>query len=86
MRKSLCLLGAIYRNISAMPALRDIIEKIRRTSPAERDKGTAFEQLIKFYLKNDPKYAFKDVWTWRDWARQQGKDARDTGIDLVAGE
>jgi predicted helicase len=67
-----------------MTSLRDILEKIRTNSPSERDKGTAFEHLIKFYLKNDPKYSFKEVWTWRDWSESQGRDARDTGIDLVA--
>lgn len=67
-----------------MFGVREILEKIRSDSPSERDKGTAFERLIQFYFKNDPKHSFKDVWTWGEWSQLQGRDARDTGIDLVA--
>ena len=44
-----------------MSPLKDILTKIRETSPSERDKGTTFERLIQFYLSNDPKYSFKAV-------------------------
>jgi predicted helicase len=38
------------------------------------------------YLRTEPIYAdlYKEVWTYADWARVQGLDGRDTGIDLVA--
>ena len=51
-----------------------------------REKGTYFERLMQDYLTVEPAYAdlYDQVWMYSDWAREQGFDARDTGIDLVA--
>ena len=52
----------------------------------ERVKGTAFENLCKVYLENDPteKELYSDVQSFGDWARERGEKATDIGIDLVA--
>ena len=52
----------------------------------ERVKGTAFENLCKVYLENDPteKEQYSDVQSFGDWARERGEKATDIGIDLVA--
>lgn len=58
----------------------------RQLAVTEREKGTYFEDLILCYLRNEATYRdlYARVWTYADWAREQGQDARDTGIDLVA--
>ena len=69
-----------------LTALQQLLETYRSTAKTEREKGTYFEELIQCYLRNEPKYSelYDRVWTYAAWARDQGKDARDTGIDLVA--
>jgi len=69
-----------------MSALQDLLNTYRKTAQTEREKGTYFEELIRVYLRHEPTYRdlYSDVWTWSDWAKLQGIDARDTGIDLVA--
>lgn len=41
-----------------------VLEKYRKISFTEKDKGTRFERLMQTYLKTDPKYTyrFKNVW------------------------
>lgn len=67
-------------------ALKKLLDKYRTGSKTEREKGEYFELLIKDFLKNDPVYTaqFSDVWTYAEWAGEQGWDKRDVGIDLVA--
>lgn len=69
-----------------MSALTDLLHTLRKSSITEREKGTYFEELIVQYLKNEASYQdlYSNVWTYSDWASQQGLDRRDTGIDLVA--
>src|SRR5690606_1841268 len=45
-----------------------------------------FEELMLTYLRNEATYRdlYSDVWTYADWAKQQGVEGRDAGIDLVA--
>ena len=62
-------------------ALDEILEAIRKQAPSERDKGTAFERLCKAWLANDPRFHFRQVWLWKEWASNTGAD---TGIDVVA--
>jgi predicted helicase len=66
--------------------LNILLNKYRDASKSEREKGDYFELLAKDFLKNDPVYTqqYSDVWTYSEWAKAQGIDARDTGIDLVA--
>lgn len=69
-----------------MSALITLLDHYRDASVTEREKGTYFEELIYTYLRNEATYRdlYEQVWTYSDWAKQQGIDKRDTGIDLVA--
>jgi predicted helicase len=63
-----------------------ILDKYRRKSFSERDKGDRFERLMRAYLQTDPKYAhlFKNVWLWNEFFARKDLGGTDTGIDLVA--
>lgn len=67
-------------------SFQKILEKYRKISFSERDKGDRFERLMQAYLKTDPKYAylFKSVWLWNEFPRKSDFGGKDTGIDLVA--
>lgn len=69
-----------------MTALQKILASYRDAALTEREKGTYFEKLIVCYFKNEASYKdlYSKVWLYSDWAKEQGLDARDTGIDLVA--
>lgn len=69
-----------------MTPLKQLLRTYREASQTEREKGTYFEELVRTYLRYEPSYAdlYSDVWLYADWAKEQGLDARDTGIDLVA--
>lgn len=69
-----------------MSALETLLNTLRTASATEREKGTYFEELILCYLRNEATYRdlYSDVWAYSDWAKLQGLDGRDTGIDLVA--
>jgi len=69
-----------------MTSLQKLLDSYRQAAATEREKGTYFEELILCYLRNEATYRdlYSNVWTYADWAKQQGLDARDTGIDLVA--
>jgi predicted helicase len=69
-----------------MTALQKLLDSYRQTSQTEREKGTYFEELIRTYFRYEATYAdlYSDVWLYSDWAKEQGLDNRDTGIDLVA--
>ncbi len=63
-----------------------ILEKYRKISFSERDKGDRFERLMQAYLLTDPKYTyqFKKVWLWNEFPSKNDLGGSDTGIDLVA--
>ncbi len=67
-------------------ALQGVLTNIRQAAQSERDKGTAFERLVKEFLVKDSMWAekFSDVWMWSDWPDRDGRG--DAGIDLVARE
>lgn len=69
-----------------MTALRALLETYRTASVTEREKGTYFEELIVCYLRNEASYKdlYSNVWTYAEWAEEQGYSKTDTGIDLVA--
>ena len=69
-----------------LTALQKLLDDYRAAARTEREKGTYFEDLILCYFRNEPKYRdlYEKVSTYADWAREQGKSAQDTGIDLVA--
>lgn len=64
--------------------ITEFLDKLRSLFGNERDKGTAFELLVKKYLENEPKYAYtlENVWMWKDFPYRG--NIGDTGIDLVA--
>ena len=66
-----------------MSTLYNAIDYIRESATSERDKGTKFERLTRFFLKNDPlwKSRLSEVWMWSNAPTNDGKDL---GIDLVA--
>lgn len=63
-----------------------ILEKYRKFSFSERDKGARFERLMQAYLQTEPIYAgrFKHVWLWEEFPYRKDFGGKDTGIDLVA--
>ncbi|MPR13709.1 restriction endonuclease [Microvirga tunisiensis] len=67
-------------------ALNELLSSFRDAAKTEREKGAYFERLATAFLQNDPLQTtqYEGVWTYSDWAQQQGIDRRDTGIDLVA--
>lgn len=69
-----------------MTALQKILDTYRKASLTEREKGNYFEELIRTYFRYEATYAdlYSDVWLYSDWAKEQGLNAQDTGIDLVA--
>ena len=69
-----------------MSALDHLLQSYRRAAVTEREKGTYFERLVVAFLRNDPVQSqqYSEVWSFADWAKANGLDGRDTGIDLVA--
>ncbi len=71
--------------------LDEILSKWRTEASAadyskERPVGDAFEKLCIAYLTHDPeqKTQYHKVYKFKEWAEDQGDDAGDHGIDLVA--
>lgn len=71
---------------NATTPLSRLLDTYRQLAVTEREKGTYFEDLTLCYLRHEATYRdlYAKVWRYADWAREQGQDARDTGIDLVA--
>lgn len=69
-----------------MTALTGLLNTFRESAVTEREKGSYFEELMLAYLRNEASYRdlYAKVWTYADWAGEQGLDKRDAGIDLVA--
>jgi predicted helicase len=72
--------------LSPMTSLHSLLSQYRSLSQSEREKGTYFERLIQCYLTHEASYKdlYEHVWMYADWAREQGVNAQDAGIDLVA--
>lgn len=64
--------------------VNELLKTMNNVFENERDKGTAFEKLIKIYLEHEPAYMsmISDVWTWKEFPYRD--NIGDTGIDLVA--
>ncbi|MGI5100532.1 DEAD/DEAH box helicase [Treponema vincentii] len=64
-----------------------IIDKYRKNSTSERNKGDKFERLMQAYLLTKPTYKnlLSNVWLWADfpYKAQFGTGGKDTGIDIV---
>ena len=69
-----------------MATFNELITQINSHIDDQRDRGTAFEEMVLAYLKNEPTYhnKFSDVWMLKDVPDQYGIPKKDTGVDLVA--
>ena len=71
-------------------AFDEILQRFEQNTLTERDKGTAFELLVRDVLIKAQPWCdqFVKVQTYAEWAKEHqeltGGDARDTGVDLVA--
>lgn len=64
---------------------KEVIDKFRKTSFTEKEKGTRFERLMKQWLLTDPRYnTLKYVWLWDEFPGRKDFGGSDIGIDLVA--
>ncbi len=65
---------------------QQILDKYRKLSFSERDKGDRFERLMQAYLQTDLKYEsiFQNVWLWKEFPGKMDFGGKDIGIDLVA--
>ena len=66
--------------------IKVILDGLYFDTRTQRGKGTAFERLVRQFLRTDPRYAerFDEVWMWSDWPERGARP--DRGIDLVARE
>lgn len=66
--------------------LQALLAQYRSAARTEREKGTYFERLTIAFLEHDPIQVeqYDGIWTFAEWAKKNGWDGRDTGIDLVA--
>jgi len=63
------------------------LDRIRRDSRNESEKGEWFENLTRRVLMDNPEYEVAETHRWVDWPEREpltGLDGRDIGIDLVA--
>lgn len=69
-----------------MKTFNEILERYRKLSRSESDKGTRFEILMKRFILTYPIYTgkFSDVWLWNEFPFRQDFGGKDIGIDLVA--
>lgn len=76
----------MWKKLPIMAGFKEILEKYRKISFSQKDKGERFERLMKAYLLTDPKYAdnLKKVWLWNEFPGRKDLGGNDTGIDLVA--
>lgn len=69
-----------------MTPFKNILERYRKYSFSESDKGTRFERLMQAYLLTDQKYAsrLEKVWLWNQFpGKVDFGSGNDVGIDLV---
>lgn len=69
-----------------MATFIDILNKFRKESFSQKDKGFRFERLMQAYLKTTALYVhlFEEVWLWSEFPHHDQFGGKDTGIDLVA--
>lgn len=69
-----------------MATFIDILNKFRKESFSQKDKGFRFERLMQAYLKTTALYArlFEEVWLWMEFPYHNQFGSKDIGIDLVA--
>lgn len=68
------------------PTAGQILERIRRESRSEHEKGRWFENLVVRLIRGEPEFEAEGVYRWTDWPERKrltGLDGKDIGIDLV---
>ncbi len=73
-------------DVAESTSFLQLLDKYRKHSFSERDKGDRFERLMQAFLRTAPQYAnkFKNVWLWSEFPGKDDLGGTDTGIDLVA--
>ena len=74
-------------DLGGQPTAGEVLERIRRESRDEAEKGRWFEQLFMRLALQEPEFEIDAIWRWPDWPDREeltGLDGRDMGIDLVA--
>ena len=63
-----------------------VINRYRKQSFSEADKGNRFERLMQAMLRTIPPYCneLQQVWLWSEFPYRQSISLHDSGIDLVA--
>lgn len=65
-----------------------VLDNFESHARSEREKGAYFENLVKAYLENEPKWKalYKKIWNYGDWRKTHwdGGEQDNIGIDLVA--
>ena len=74
-------------NTASPRTFPEILQQYRDSSLSEAEKGAKFEELMRVYLLNLPKYKvlLDKVWLWKNFPyRKDFGSGHDLGIDLVA--
>ena len=78
----------LYENSAKQKTMtfKEVLNKFRKESFSEREKGYKFEKLIKAWFKTDSRYSNKlsEVWLWEEFPAKKDFGGKDLGIDLVA--
>ena len=71
---------------SIMSNFEKVINRYRKQSYSEADKGNRFERLMQAMLRTIPPYCneLQQVWLWSEFPYRLSISAHDSGIDLVA--
>lgn len=69
-----------------MSNFEKVINRYRKQSYSEADKGNRFERLMQAMLRTIPPYCneLQQVWPWSEFPYRQSISLHDSGIDLVA--
>ena len=73
--------------MAGRPSAREILNRIRKESRDEVEKGRWFEQLFSRIALQDPAFEIDGIWRWNEWPEREqltGLSGRDIGVDLVA--
>ncbi len=69
-----------------MSNFENVVNRYRKQSFSEADKGNRFERLMQAMLRTIPPYCneLQQVWLWGEFPFRQSISLHDSGIDLVA--
>ncbi len=74
-------------DLAGRPRAGSVLDRIRKTSRDQAEKGRWFEQLFMRVARQEPEFEIEDIHRWPDWPEREeltGLSGEDTGIDLVA--